>query len=151
MNQKELIETYSKADYLIPALKIKLVVGINNPELNNLLTQNRVKYAALITAFNPYSQKLSKEENERRNEELKFNILKKWNCIDSISKDVTSNEWEEQGYLIYNINLIEALSLAGSFGQHAILYIEKDRAVELILTGAKIKSNDDWRKKLLGH
>lgn len=149
MNQKELIKTYSKAQYLIPSEMIKLVVGSNNSDLDDLLSQNKAKSAALITAFNPYSQLLSKEENEVRNVELSSKIVEKWRYIDAIASDSESTEWEELGFLIYNIKLNEALSLAGSYGQHAILYYEKNKIVELIFTGAQIKSNDDWRQKLL--
>ena len=150
MNQENLTEIYSKALYFIPSFKINLKVGSNHPDLDELLTQNKAKSAALITAFNPYSQILPKEENDQRNEELKSKIIEKWNCIDYISNEDSTNNWKELGFLVINIKIDEVLSLAGSYGQHAILYYEKNKVVELIFTGAQIKSNDDWRQKILG-
>jgi len=148
MNIEELRILYTDALYTISDLEINLVVGDRQLDFDIVLKDHHTKSACLITAANPYSQELTEEENITRNDELKLELDKKWKSVNAFSSDQKAQEWKEEGFCVFGISLIEALTLAGKYGQHAILFYEIDKEVELIFTGAEIKSNDSWKDDL---
>ena len=76
-NLGELFESYLKTDYIIEdgAVNLSLKIGEKNSDLEDLLLKFRANTSAFLTAYNPYSRKLSRSENETRQTEL-LSILK---------------------------------------------------------------------------
>lgn len=91
--------------------------------------------AAFITAFNPYSEMLSADENDLRHKLLveKINRLN-LASYEGFGSD-QAGEWpREKSLLILDINKSEAIKLAKDFGQNAILWIEEDAIPRLLIT-----------------
>ena len=75
---------------------------------------------SIITAFNPHNTVLPLEENLQRNEQLYstlyskgYEVLKATGCLEGHC---------EEGFLIYDISLSEALDLGLQYEQYAIFY-----------------------------
>jgi hypothetical protein len=51
-------------------------IGLPCPELAQLMTERNANCAAFVTAWNPFSQPLSSQENEQRQQELKAELKK---------------------------------------------------------------------------
>ena len=113
INQK-LLKEYKTADYYIHAEpSFVLRIGISSNELRKLLTDLNVKFAAFITAFNPYSKELEFIENRLRNKSLEEKIKSmQFHYIKGEGRCSKSNEVGEEGFLIFGITRDEA-SLLG--------------------------------------
>jgi Protein of unknown function (DUF3293) len=98
--------------------------------------KNKAFYqAAFITAFNPYSEMLSADENDLRHKLLveKINQLN-LATYDGFGSDQAGDWPIEKSLLILDINKSEAIKLAKDFGQNAILWIEEDAIPRLLIT-----------------
>jgi Protein of unknown function (DUF3293) len=82
---------------------------------------------AIITAHNPYSQKLSDLENATRHKQLE-QLLESRGFIFSPSTGQSPDQtWQEEGVLIFDIALAESLEVGRHFEQHAIVYGQGNR------------------------
>jgi hypothetical protein len=115
-------QAYALALYKTPTLTFTLT----NTPTQTILFNN--KPYSIITAHNPYSQKLSKEENEQRHKELE-NILQERKLEHHPSTgESPDGSWSEEGFIIFDISLEDALAIGKRFEQHAILYGQGNRA-----------------------
>ena len=137
---KELLDAYRNAVYQIFKEKekeiITLTVGSKSEELIRLIINQNVISATFITAFNPKSVILSEEENASRNEELRKDIANlKLQYFEGVGFDATNTDWlPEKHFLILGLDRDHSINLAKKYDQNAILYIENDGYVELLLT-----------------
>lgn len=121
MKAQEFSEAYALALYKTPTLTFTLT---NNPT-ETILFSN--KPYSIITAHNPYSQKLSKEENEQRHKQLE-NILQGRGLEHLPSTgESPDGSWSEEGFIIFDISLDDSLELGKHFEQHAIIYGQGNR------------------------
>lgn len=133
MEKDNLIDLYSKAYYCIVELKIYININSNNPELDKYLADNSFNNWAIITAHNPQSKILSKEENQEKNR-LLLEQIKNYSYLktESSSKD-TKDDWPiEVGYIIFNIDQESACNIGKHFDQRAIVIGEKDKEAKII-------------------
>ena len=87
---------------------------------------------ALITAHNPLPKVLSAEENQRRNEALAALLDHKgYRYFPALGQ---ANDWREESFLIAGITLGDALHIARSFGQVAILWGRGDSPAQIVYT-----------------
>jgi hypothetical protein len=71
----ELIEAYSRTEYRVNSdPPFALAVGISSSALKSLYSARRADSAAFVTAYNPFSQQLSKQQNALRQEALKAEL-----------------------------------------------------------------------------
>lgn len=116
----ELINAYNNTEYQVfnPPMVIK--IGIKNQDLNDLLISANVTSWAYITAFNPFSNSLSKEENLKRHNELKVKISNyKFFEGEGVGED---KSWEpEVSFLIIGIPINEAIEIGEFYEQNAIV------------------------------
>lgn len=122
----QLVRAYREAIYIINAADdaISLKVGETNSELANLMRINGVTTAAILTAYNPFSEARSAEENERSQSRL-LNALtqKSKSCINAIGTDA-KGEWDpEPSVFALGVSLQDAESLADEYGQNAFIWI----------------------------
>jgi len=85
-----------------------------------------------ITAYNPGSVVLSKEENEERQNKLKQRVIEAdLSFIEGvgISEDAV---WSDKSIFIPGITLVDAKRLGKDFGQNAIVYGTKGEKAVLI-------------------
>ena len=131
----QLFEAYLKTDYVVKDGTIDLTLRIDekNSDLDNLLIKYQSVSAAFLTAYNPYSQQLSRLENEKRQGEL-VSILKAegYNFLYGYGQSQTEDWSPEPSVLILEINCQTAMEFARQFEQNAFLFIEKSTAPKLI-------------------
>ena len=121
-----LVRAYREAIYIVNEGDdaIALKVGEVSPALAALMHVHKATTAAILTAYNPYSEIQPSAENERMQAalvaELKATAVI---CFDAIGSD-PEGEWEpEASTLALGITLVEAQRLADQFGQNAFIWI----------------------------
>jgi len=121
-----LVRAYREAIYIVNEgdEAISLRVGEASHELAKLMYLHKAQTAAVLTAYNPYSQPKSLEENESSQSKLKNALsLKSISCINAIGTDA-KGEWDsEPSILALGISLQDAEILADEYGQNAFIWI----------------------------
>lgn len=123
----EMVLAFMETEYIVYAAPaFKMHIGQPCPELASLMAEHETESAAFITAWNPFSQQLSANENEQRQQELKVQLKTRGLMFfDGIGKH-PSNGWPgEQSFLIMNINYASAKALAGKFEQHTFVWVDE--------------------------
>jgi hypothetical protein len=103
---------------------ITLRVGEVSHALAALMRIHKVQTAAIVTAYNPFSEIQPSAENKRMQSalvaELKTSAIV---CLDATGSD-PEGEWEpETSTLALGISLVDAQRLADQFGQNAFIWI----------------------------
>ena len=133
--QKELLDSYTEANYHVyadPSFILK--IDISSKELRILLIELNVKFAAFITAFNPYSQELPLKENRLRNKKLEgkiksldlYYIKGDGRCGDSV-------EVGEESFLVFGLSKKQAINLGKESQQNAIVVCGANATPSLLL------------------
>ena len=127
----DLIRTYLETDYYVsddPPLLLK--IGAENDDARILLASFGVTTAALITAWNPRSWKLSEDDNNARQEQLLGEIeTRHLNYLVGYGE---CGDWREYSYLILGISREEAIELGGQFEQNALVWLDQAGTPELV-------------------
>ena len=122
----QLVRAYREAIYIVNKdnEKINLKVGEVSNELSKLMKSQKAQTAAILTAFNPYSEVRSTVENERSQSKLtKALSLKSIVCINAIGTDAKGEWGAEPSILTLGISLQDAEFLADAYGQNAFIWI----------------------------
>jgi Protein of unknown function (DUF3293) len=131
----ELIEAYKKALYVVfgrPELVIR--IGEANPDLDELLEAEGAATAAFITAANPGGVATSAWKNEIANAALVETQTKAgYRCFEGEGRDPQRRWRPERSALVVGIPRAEAETVGRTFGQNAIVFVERGRAPELVL------------------
>lgn len=122
----QLVRAYREAIYIVNSedLAISLRVGEVNQDLASLMHSKEVVTAAILTAYNPYSEVMPNGENER----LQSNLLDKLSqksahCMSAIGVDA-KKEWDpEPSILALGVSLQDAELLADEYEQNAFIWI----------------------------
>ena len=147
-----LVRAYREAIYIVNEGDdaIALKVGEVSQALAALMHVHKATTAAILTAYNPYSEIQPSAENERRQAALVAELnATAVICFDAIGSD-PEGEWEpEASTLVLGITLVEAERLADQFGQNAFIWINTaDAFVSLRLRFAigepKQEEIQDW-------
>jgi len=133
----ELIRAYREADYIVldEGIEIRLQVGTVNLELARLMNNHNAHTASVLTAYNPYSEVKTKQDNELAQMQLRQRLKEMGIAtLDAIGRDA-KEQWEpEPSVLALDITLKQAETLADEFGQNAFIWIpNKDALIELCL------------------
>ena len=136
MNKDELKHAYMNTNYIInknSIFKEELILNINKvTNLKSALPE--LKEWAFITAWNPNSIQLSKQENELRNANLLDDISSK-GYISHLGSGISHDgNWSEDSFFIENISKEEALFYALKYEQCAFVYGKANQMSELIWT-----------------
>lgn len=133
---ESLIQAYLEAKYVACSDHyITMQVNHFNAALLQVMVKNGYASAAFITAYNPFSNPLTQEENEQRHQHF-LSIIAEKNIphFTGFGTD-KEEEWpKEQSLLLFNITKLDSLELAKQFGQNAILWIEDDAIPQLLIT-----------------
>ena len=133
----ELIRAYREADYIVfnEGIDIRLQVGAVNLELARLMNDKNARTASVLTAYNPYSEVKTKQENELAQMQLRERLKEMGIAtLDAIGRDA-KEQWEsEPSVLALDLTLKQAETLADEFGQNAFIWVPKqDAVIELCL------------------
>jgi hypothetical protein len=120
-----LVRAYREAKFVVEYTSpITLLVGQSNSSLRALLKEHNVSTAAFITAFNPYSNVLSDQENISAQNSLIKDIkalgLQK---INGFGQDIAEQWPKEVSVLILGITESQAEVLADKYSQNAFIWI----------------------------
>jgi hypothetical protein len=114
----ELINAYTNTEYRVYNPPMVIKIGFENQELNDLVHSLNKTSWAYITAFNPFSKSLSKEENLKRHKELKVKIANyKFFEGEGVGEDKT---WEPEISCLV-VSHEEAIAIGNFFEQNAIV------------------------------
>lgn len=130
---QSLIEAYQNTVYAtsIPPLEIK--IGQANEALTVFLFDNNAFNWAFVSASNPFSIEITEEENNKRHQALVESVQQSgWRQIEGIGKS-KDGKWSERSLLILDISKKEAIKLAQSFEQNAIVFGYFNQNPELVL------------------
>lgn len=129
--EPELINAYKNTSYNVfdPPMSIK--IGHQNPELDALLERYDLTNWAYVTAFNPFSELLTAEENEERHIQLKKR-LKEYPSFEGEGVG-TDPAWNpERSFLILGISEIDGGKLGEYFQQNGIVVGKLKDVAELM-------------------
>lgn len=120
-----LIRSYREAKYVIEAENpITLRIGQVSQQLQEILKAHTVTTAAFITAFNPYSETLSDEENQKAQKSLLTDIDGLgYSVMNGCGQDVEEQWPREQSALVLGITESQAEALSDKYGQNAFVWI----------------------------
>ena len=129
----EQIAAYEKALYVVfgkPELVIR--IGERNADLDELLEAEGAATAAYITAANPRGEPATPWKNEIANAAL-VQSLAGYRCFEGEGRDPEKRWKPERSALVVGIPRADAETVGRTFGQNAIVFVEKGRAPELVL------------------
>lgn len=133
----ELIRAYLEAHYIVldEGREIRLHVGTVNLELERLMSNKNVHTASVLTAYNPYSEVKTKQENELAQMQLRQRLEELGIAtLEAVGRDAMERWEPEPSVLALDLTLKEAETLADEFGQNAFIWIPKqDAVIELCL------------------
>lgn len=128
-----LLDAYRDTDYVVSANNsFTLRIGSLCPELDQLLLVQDFQEAAFVTAFNPFSQRLTDSENQERHSNL-LRVLEAENHRWIVGYGQGSGaDWDrEDSVLILGIPMDAAIGLGRRFKQNAIVFHEPNRETRL--------------------
>ncbi|MDP9128494.1 MAG: DUF3293 domain-containing protein [Pseudomonadota bacterium] len=93
--------------------------------------QHKTQGAALISASNPYSVKVSEDKNRAEQMRLRVELEPYGPVYVTEGAAAGSGEKAERSFLVFGIALEDALKLGRKYKQHAIVYTELRRGVAI--------------------
>jgi hypothetical protein len=129
----ELRKKYEAAHYAVFG-EPELVFHIGQPhaDLDALLEYHESTTAAFVTAFNPYGERQSEEDNEAAHQDLHHSEwLSGCATYEGEGRDAAGKH-REASLLVVGIPHEDAAALGEELGQNAIVFIEKGKAPALV-------------------
>ena len=127
-------EAYEKTHFIVQSTpEFVLKIGQYSEELKQLFIHRSLSTAAFITAYNPFSQQLSEDENLERQEKLVKEIQSRGlNLLQGLGQD-PDHKWEgEPSLLILDIALEAAKKLARTYEQNSFVWCDESCTPQLI-------------------
>lgn len=122
-----------------PEGAIGLRIGEPSARLDALLAAHRATRWAFITAWNPFSEKISNENNQLRNKALLDAVTVAGHVVFAGSGVPDHGDWPpEDSLLVLGISLDTALALGRRHGQHAIVAGEAGGCAVLHWCGGEV-------------
>jgi hypothetical protein len=130
-----LVMAYMETDFVLHIGEEECIVRLRDPvpkSLTKLLLSTRAKTWSVISAYNPYSQELSTDENQYRHSLLKQLLTaSNYKFYPAVGRSV-SGDWEEPSLLVLGLSYDMARSLGTVFEQNAVVFCERGAVVEMI-------------------
>jgi hypothetical protein len=141
---QHLLTAYRTTTYRVaaPGRTLRLRIDQHDAQLARLLQAAGVDCAAVLSAWNPGSQQQSRSENALRQRALLQDLAAAgFRCLPGTNlpdhRREGGEDWTEESVLVLNLALPAAHELAGRYGQHAFLWIDRYAAPRLIVTAAR--------------
>jgi hypothetical protein len=127
-----LLSSYGRTRWLVTLPDGQLTVKLGDPlPVTDLLP------AAIVTACNPASHLQPEPDNHAANQRLRRVLLATGaSIVPALARGTGADAgvWDEPGFLVSGISLAEAVNIAMSFGQNAIVWLDRQAAPVLIAT-----------------
>ena len=130
--------SYQSADYFVvdtlSGLEHCLRIGETNTQVSQLLVRHKAKTGLIITAWNPHSQPLSQEENQKRNQQLLSDPVITDSTVHTYPSYGADDDqtWREEGFFFTNIDCLHAQQLCDRYQQNAGVLVDTENPVQLI-------------------
>jgi len=131
-----LLKAYQSTKFIVdsPHKEVVLAIGERNPALDDLMEGSDSQSGAFITAWNPGSLRLPDAKNQARQTEMITEVRKRGYVFLEGRGVGQDRGWPpEASIFIIGIPMEAALELGKLFGQSAIVFAERGKAVELLL------------------
>lgn len=140
---QQLLAAYRSTTYRVAAQGTTLALHIDqhNADLAKLLQDTGVDCAALLTAWNPGSNWLSRTDNALRQRALLDELAAGgfcWLPAANVPHHGSSigEDWTEDSVLVLALDRHGANAIAARYGQCAFLWMDRSATPQLIVTGA---------------
>lgn len=132
---QELIRAYENTDFrVLEPSSFSLKIDQRSPEVADLFVQMGLNTACLLTAWNPFSEETSDEQNRRSQAELRRALsLEGLPTLNAIGVDPSDNWPAEESVFVLGLSLERAKAFGADFGQNAIVWMGADATPKLIL------------------
>ena len=132
---EDLIQAYKETHYTVQdAEPFVLRIGEVSEALIACHKRHRVDCSAFITAWNPFSQQLTAQENEERHQALIAEIKgRSLSFLPGVGQHPSSNWPGEQSVLVLGLSLEAAKTLGRRFEQNAVVWTGRDGIPQLVL------------------
>jgi sugar phosphate isomerase/epimerase len=131
----ELLEAYRRTKFIVDQPDGETIIrhGECNHDIGKMLLEHAVRSGAFITAHNPHSQRLSENENRNRHLALIADVEKQ-GLPYFTGRGVGAEDWPaEESLFVLGVSRDLASMLGRKYGQVAIVWVEADRAAEVVL------------------
>jgi hypothetical protein len=128
----ELLEAYRRTTYRVYQPPINIRIGQPCPELDALLEQHGVDSWAYITAWNPYSQEMTDEENAQRHKELQA-MTSAYQTFEGEGVGEDPAWTPERSLLILGVPVEEAIRIGKYFEQNAIVLGKESAPADILV------------------
>jgi len=130
----ELREAYRSTQFkVLEPARFTLRIGEPSRDLANLYREHDVSTAALLTAWNPFSEPTPQQENDRAQRKLERQLhMLAVAVVRGVGEDATGQWPGEPSVLALGISREAAISSGNEFRQNAIVWIGADRIPELV-------------------
>lgn len=133
--EKHLEEAYLQTTYIVYTKNKEYSLHISefNEEFMDFCSIKKITKWAIITAYNPYSELCSLNDNEDNNKKLKKIIeIKNFLFFDAEGVPEDDSWSSEKSFFVYNINKEQAIEIGNLFKQNAIVYGSANSTPELL-------------------
>ena len=137
----ELWKAYEETDFIVQTKpEFTLNIGQFSEQLKQLLNSHKVTSAAFLTAYNPFSQQLSEDENSERQARLVVEIQSRGLSLFQGLGQHPNHQWQgEPSVLILGIALEAAKKLARTYEQNAFVWCDEACTPQLIASFNQIQ------------
>jgi hypothetical protein len=134
--ERETIEAYLATEYRVGAPSpFRLVIGQRHPDLAALLDRTRATCAAVLTAWNPYSELRSRAANDEAQQALVADLDRRHLIhFQACGVDPTGKWAPEESRLILDIDLALTGQLCARFRQNGAVWAKSDAMPMLLLS-----------------
>lgn len=146
MVNQQLLTAYRATTYrvAVPGGTLALRIDQHDAQLATLLQETGTDCAALLTAWNPASERQSPAGNAMRQQALLHDLAAGgYRCLPGTNVpdggDGHSEGWSEDSVLVFNIALPAAREIASRYGQNAFLWIDRHATPRLIVTAPEVR------------
>ena len=133
----------------LPTQDCVVQIGARSLVLDDFLQQQHCQHACFISAHNPHSHRLPAALNHSRNAALvQILLARRLLCFPGLgySADPHSDWPAEAGFLVLHTEAALAQSLAAVFGQNAVLLLQPEQPVALLLTAGSRATAESSRQ-----
>lgn len=115
---------YRSAVYVVEQpRRFVMQVDKPSPDLEQLLREHEMRSAAFITAYNPGGNVVAAHKNRKQDEKLRHELkTRNYTFYSGYSTDKRDDHPHERSYLVLNISKKEAIILAKTYKQEAIVF-----------------------------
>ncbi|MBE9523221.1 MAG: DUF3293 domain-containing protein [Proteobacteria bacterium] len=138
MTKIDLEAAYRETRYSIFIDGIEYAVGVEGTvpdEVDNLLHHSKSKTGVILTAWNPRSEVLLSEENQKRNHALLSSLnVKGYEVYEALGRGSDPTWQAEESFFVLGLDDNAAHALAVEYGQNAYVSVHKGGPVLLVFS-----------------